>query len=280
MKIIPKILIAVVLNFCILGTIICSLGYSLLHNPDNCVELISSQSLDEKAHKSIEDYFNEQYNTTAVPAKIYTDIITVDWVRKEMENNIKHTYSNLGNKDAEYKPDYTGLEESISAFFSDYAKSINYNPDEAYEKKLNETIEKAESSINSKLDVFKFETMRKAGILNKIDKIIPLLNAGRIISGIASVILIIVLILGKKNVWGRIYWTGCSFFSVGLILMIPGIFLIATDYFSAFTIKDSAIYSAFTGIMNNTTNTILYSGIVCAAIGIIAIVSGFFKKKN
>lgn len=280
MKIIPKVLIAVILTFCILGTTICSVSYSLLHNPDNYVDLISSQSLDEKAHKSIEDYFSEQYNTTAVPAKVYTDIITVDWVRKEMENNINYTYSNLENKDAEYNPDYTELEKSISAFFSDYAKSINYKPDEAYEKKLNETIEKAETSINSKLDVFHFGTMRKAGILQKIDKINLLLNAGKIILGIISAILIILLFLNKKDIWGRTYWAGCSFFSAGLILMIPSIFLLITDYFSAFTIKEAATYSAFTGVMNDTTITVLYSSIMFIVVGTLSIVLSLLKKKK
>ena len=49
-------------------------------------------------------------------------------------------------------------------------------------------------------------------------------------------------------------------------------YLLATDYFSSFSIKQPQIYTAYTETMKLGTNAFMYTGIVLACVGLLLII--------
>lgn len=270
---IPSLLLTVLIVFGMLGTSALLLA-GRLAKPDTLMKLAEDKGIVSMVKDELTEHFEDNYNQTGVPAEVYTQSLTDEYISKLIGINISAGFNKLdgGVFDNKTGTENPGLEKSITDFFNDYAEKSGYVMDEKYEQNLADTIENAYSVIRKYCDVYKFETINNEGIFDKaggIYRSIGKLTAAA--AGVTLLLVIVLLVVNLKAVSAVLYWTGVSAFVSGIIGIIPCVYLNAVNYFDAFTIKQPYIFTAFTGIMYRAVDSFMISQIVSAACGIVLI---------
>ena len=278
---IVRILLTVLLTFSMTGYLACSAVTSLAR-PSVCTSIIKEEKLAEKVYTALEKDFKEAYNTTAIPPETYMDAITTEWLEAEMchHTELYMNYIN-GAESAVYEADFTALEESITAFFYDYAESIDYEPDDVFEEKLSETITNAEKKITQRMDAFYMQTLQANGILPKVQKYLPYvtgLSWG--LWGVSIVLIGLLVVLEHGGGWRRIYWAGCGLFGAGALLTAPCAYILGTDAISGFAIKEPIVYTAITSLLEGALQWFMIKAIVFGAIGLLLIILSVILNKK
>ena len=255
-------------------------GY-LLSSPKVCLSQVEKQQAAAKIHDSVESYFTAQYQTTAIPAETYLNVVTEDWIAERLEEQITSEYQILNGAKLSYQLDMSDLEAALTQFFSDYAEEINYTKDSTYEQKLQETIDNAEAELTSQLDVYHFSTMRNANILSRLTGKQLYLWIACGVCGVVSLLLMGILMgLERNGEWGMLYFPGCALFINGVFLILPTAWVLATSYFSGLAIKVPAVYAVVTGVLYHCTRVGLVAGIVLAVLGLAAIVGSTIGRRK
>ena len=279
-----RILLTIILTFCIAGFIGVSNVKNAISDSTIYTDIVEKEDLPEKILETLQSDFEKEYNTTMIPAEVYMNVITADWIETAMKQNITAvTEIMTGANSLAFNPDYTALEKSISDYFYEYAESINYEPDEIFDEKLQETIDNAESKINSRIDAFYFQTLSENGIISKICTIYPYITYGMILLLALAIIIIVVLIMLDENGgWRRIYFPGTAFFCGGAIMAVPSAYLLLSGTIQNFSIKDPVVFTAITSLIESLTEKVLLNGVYLGGFGlaVIIICIAFNKKKS
>lgn len=281
--IIVRIILTVLLSFCIAGYILFSAADSILSLPKVYTDIIQDEKLADKAYDAIESDFKKQYNTTAIPAEVYMEAIDPQWLEKEMCKRAEIYIDYIDGKEADYLTDYSTLEKSITDFFNEYAESINYKPDDAFDKKLDETIVNAESIIENRMDAFYMNTLKSNGYLDKIQKYKPILTIlNWTLYGLFMILIVILILIERTKSWRRLYWSGTGFFCGGMLGLIPCIYALCTNVINSFAVKDPIIFTAVTNLLENGLQRIMSKSVLFIVLGIIIIILNavFCKKKQ
>lgn len=242
---------------------------------DTCLSVMEEQALGDRIYTALEQRFSEQTSTSGIPAKVYMDALTPQQLDAGIRASITSAYAYLhGTSDSyTFEMDLSGLESGIRQFFSDYADEIQYPKDEAYEKKVNAAVDNARQQVLQSVDVFRFSTLESAGLLSKIRRIMPFLTPAAAVSlGAVCILLGLLAWINRKKPRRILYWSGCSLTVASSIALIPLIYIKATDYFAAFTIKTTQIYAAVTGMLNRMTDACLVLESVLLGCGILCLV--------
>ena len=281
--IIVRIILTVLLSFCIAGYILFSSADSILSLPKVYTDIIQDEKLADKAYDAIESDFEKQYNTTAIPAEVYMEAIDPQWLEKEMCKRADIYIDYIDGKEADYLTDYSTLEKNITDFFNEYAESINYKPDDAFDKKLDETIVNAESIIENRMDAFYMNTLKSNGYLDKIQKYKPILTIlNWTLYGLFMILIVVLILIERTKSWRRLYWSGTGFFCGGMLGLIPCIYALCTNVINSFAVKDPIIFTAVTNLLENGLQRIMSKSVLFIVLGIIIIILNavFCKKKQ
>lgn len=281
--IIVRIILTVLLSFCIAGYILFSAADSILSLPKVYTDIIQDEKLADKAYDAIESDFEKQYNTTAIPAEVYMEAIDPQWLEKEMCKRAEIYIDYIDGKEADYLTDYSTLEKNITDFFNEYAESINYKPDDAFDKKLDETIVNAESIIENRMDAFYMNTLKSNGYLDKIQKYKPILTIlNWTLYGLFMILIVVLILIERTKSWRRLYWSGTGFFCGGMLGLIPCIYALCTNVINSFAVKDPIIFTAVTNLLENGLQRIMSKSVLFIVLGIIIIILNavFCKKKQ
>ena len=196
-KLVLRLILSILLVFSLLGTVGCAVGISVLHSPSQLIAQMHKQNAGQKVYDSLQTRFTTDYNTTAVPANVYMDAISVDWLEQCMEQKLTALYG----ADSDLL-DFSALESSITDYFEQYAEENHYVKDDTYNEKLQETIDNGEKIISDATDLLRKDTLQKAGYLSKLEKLRTLTFAGAGICGVLTVLLLVLLRNG--------YWIGTA----------------------------------------------------------------------
>ena len=257
-RLVVRLLLTILLTFTVLGTLGSGYAGYLLSSPKVCLSQVEKQQAAAKIHDSVESYFTAQYQTTAIPAETYLNVVTEDWIAERLEEQITSEYQILNGAKLSYQLDMSDLEAALTQFFSDYAEEIN-----------------------SQLDVYHFSTMRNANILSRLTGKQLYLWIACGVCGIVSLLLMGILMgLERNGEWGMLYFPGCALFINGVFLILPTAWVLATSYFSGLAIKVPAVYAAVTGVLYHCTRVGLVAGIVLAVLGLIAIVGSTIGRRK
>lgn len=278
---IGRIILTILLAFSVAGYIGLSAAGTLF-NEDIYIDIINEEDLAGKAQTALQKDFQAEYNTTMIPPEVYMDAITPEWTVKTMCETAQTAVAYITNADLAYETDYTALEESITAYFHEYAESIDYEPDDVFEEKLAETIENAEAKIDSRLDAFYMQTLAENDILLKVHKYYPVLEIGVwALAGISVLLAAVLVLLDRNNGWRRLYFSGTGLFAGGALMTIPAAYLLFSDIISSFSIKDPVIYPAITGLMETAAHSLFTKAVFFAAMGLVLIgVTVAFNRKK
>ena len=254
-KLVLRLILSILLVFSLLGTVGCAVGISVLHSPSQLIAQMHKQ----KVYDSLQTRFTTDYNTTAVPANVYMDAISVDWLEQCMEQKLTALYG----ADSDLL-DFSALESSITDYFEKYAEENHYVKDDTYNEKLQETIDNGEKIISDATDLLRKDTLQKAGYLSKLEKLRTLTFAG---AGVCGVLTVLLLVLLRNS-----YWIGTGCFGAGALLTVGAGVVFGTGVIHRFVLKEAAVYAVVTGTMTALTTAVLVAGIVLLAIGVVLLV--------
>ena len=251
-----RLILSILLVFSLLGTVGSAVGVSVLCGPSQLISQMHRHDAGQKVYDSLNTRFQNDYNTTAVPAEVYMDTISVDWLEQCMENKVTALYGK-GSGDI----DFSALESSITDYFEKYAEENNCAKDDTYNEKLRETIDNGEKVISDATDLLRTETLQKSGYLSKLHKLRTLTFAGEGVCGVLTVLLLLLL----RNR----YWIGTGCFGAGALLTAGAGVIFGTGVIHRFVLKEAAVYAVVTGTMTALTTAVLVSGIVLLALGVV-----------
>ncbi|EWM53446.1 hypothetical protein [Ruminococcus flavefaciens] len=246
--------------------------------------LVSKKELEPMIISEVGKYYADKYNTSGIPADVYTDAIDNEYIRSFEMAYIDSAFNALkGNgRMVMTPPSNKALEENIEKFFNDFAEENNYEKDDKFEQKLQNTKDNAYAAIGSFCDVYKFSAMNDRGVLKKL----ALLYSNRIIATVAllgATLLLILLLIAvnhKKRITA-VYWCGISAIIAGVMGGTPSIYLIATKYFDSFIIKQAPVFTAFTSVMYKLTEAFTAVMIAFIVIGItLSVIYGVTHEKK
>jgi len=271
---IPSIIISVLLVFSLLGSAAAIMADIDL-TADKTISFAEKKSVDERSLAAIEKFYKEKAPATGIPASVYTDNITIEYVREVMEVYIRETYSALehNGRFAPEVPENPQLEAAIDKFFNDYADETGYKKDEKFEKKLDSTKKNAYKNIGACCDIFKVNSMNSHGLLRKLSR---LYSKRYLFTGIAcgaSVFLILLLlVIHRKRRCEVFYWCGVSALIAGIVGLIPCVLLISEKYYDSFSIKQPQVFRAYTKSLYRLTENFMAVSIALTVIGLCMIV--------
>lgn len=258
----------------------------------NFINLTEKKEISSVVHKELEKYFTEKYADTGIPVEVYMNSISEEYLRMVIKNRIDYGFTELNGGDSRKFADIpvnTDLDNSITAYFEEYAKNTNYeikDENDPYYGKLAAAKKNARTAIEEYCDVFKFNALIKHGIIKKVKPLFNRLDIIKIMCiGASAFLALVLLICNFKRIRDAFYWIGTGSLCAGVLGCIPCIYLLNTDYFSSFTIKQSQIYISYTTAMKSFTENVLFAfiGLIVAAGAVYilyGIISAFSKKKS
>lgn len=264
--------VSALLVFSLAATVLC-LTAKTTAAESRLIRLTDDKNISGLVHDELERYFMDKSHTTGIPADVYMNAIDDDYISSIVSSKISGGFAMLDGDDYT-APDFTNskMENKLNKYFSEYAQNIGYEKDEKYEKKLSKAISDAYSIIGEYCDVFKFGAMGKHGVLNKVSPLYTRLELFLALSAAAAVIFAALLTLvNVKSISASLYWIGSSALVAGILGAVPCGYLLASDYFSSFTIKQAQIYTAYTGMMNLVTQNLLTAFIITAVSGVVCL---------
>lgn len=270
------LVLSILLVFTLLGTLGGALGRYVTASPSLLISQLEKQNAPQKAHDALQSKFDMEYNTTAVPAEVYMDVITVAWMEDAMEQWITDSYARANGADLLTEWDFIPLEESITTYFEQYAEENNCEKDDTYTEKLSETIANAEKAVKNAVDVYHIQTMKDAGIWEKVFDHRILLTLLAAVCGVLSLALAGLLVFRKDR---PCYWIGTSLFAGGVLLTIPAAWVLGSSIITQFSLKEPAVYAVFTGTMTTLVQIVLTIGIVLLAAGLVCIIGSMRRNK-
>lgn len=289
MKSIGSYIGSFILSVLLIFSVIASIAVTVVNtfaNPDKLYEITKEKNISHIVYTEIEKYYFQRYNTTGIPADVYMNAISEDYLDKSIYLKITdsfHIIENNQNEDATIfrLTNEESIDSALNNFYSDYADSINAPKDAKYDEKLSEAKANTYEVIMKYCDVFQFDAMYNHGILKKISPLyakLPTLTL--IIYGSAIFLILLMILVNIKSTSVALYWIGISASVSGIICSLPCLYLKATNYFSAFTIKQPQIYTAYTTAMYKAVENFLTISLVSLVAGIILIIIYAFLVKN
>lgn len=268
---IPNVLLTFLLVFFLLAAEAVGFVKTQALNPELYRTVAQRESLSEKAYSSLDTYFRTRHNSTGIPAEVYMLPMEKAVLQEAIEDSLTQAFSYLNGKTDSYAftMDFTELESSIDKFFIEYANAHNVALDDVYEAKVASVKAEAESEILFITDTFKFSTMYENGWLASAKHYIGFLNFAVLGCVGAAVILAVLLVLcNRKQLLHLLYWLGLGVSVSSLMAAFPCIYVMQTDYYSGFAIKDPQVFAAVVGSLKMMTGRLMGFEIFMFLVGI------------
>lgn len=263
-----SVLLTLLLIFSLIGLTLCGLIRFRALDPDTFTLVVNEQALPIHVQDELQIYFSEQENATGIPAYVYAEPVEATQLRPIILERVRVAFDYLNGKtdSLAVSPDFSMLEQSLTAFFEQYAEENNYQKDALYDETVANAIESAKTNISSACDVFRIELLDKAGLLKKVRRYMPLLNPALIGCACAAILALILLAVVNRKEKGQIfYWLGTGVLVASLLMLAPAVYLQATRWFDRFAVKSGQVFAAVTGYLYKMTGTV----ITAAVIGIV-----------
>lgn len=271
---VPSLILAIFLVFSLMGTsaVLVIKNYA---DSQKLTKLAEGNEITPKIQTELEKYFSSKYNETGIPEEVYTKAITDEYIDKIVELNINAGFNKLDGKEFD---NLTGrnnqeLENNIEDFFNSYADSIGYTKDDKYREKIDATIDSAYAVITDYCDIYKFGMLNEEGILGKASGIYGYLDgAFWLLAGISCLLAVLIFFINIKSVSAALYWFGISAVISGIIGALPCVYLSFTNFFDSFVIKQQQIFTSFTSLFYNLSDSFMINQIILFAVGILMII--------
>ena len=271
----PNVLLTILLVFSLMGTLLCGTARLALQE-STYRSLMKQYALGELSEELLEKRFAQRANTTGIPAETALTGADSEALTQWAQESVTQALSYLKGQQSQYalEPDLSASDAALTAFFSDYADENGYEKDAAYDAKVAQTISETHEEILSAADCFKFRMLYENGYLDTARRYVPLI--GQAFTGLLVLTLVLAALLvlcNKGQLPLTLYWLGLAGLTAGGILLVPGIYLAATDYFAGFAVKDPQIFTAIVGLLRYLTDKLVNAAADAALLGMISIIA-------
>lgn len=278
LRMILSLVISVLLVFTLLGTLGLFFASHVAKSPDFAEKQLSLNGSYENIYEALNKKYDEISVQTSVPADVYKECITKNWVFDAVSEQVRFTYRLLDDENAVKETDYSLFDEKITAYFEKYAAENHVSKDDVYNQRLASTIENAKAVTDSVIDVFHIEAVKKTSLWPAALKYRPLLEKALYAALAADLVLIVLLVILKNPV----YWTGASLFASGALVTVPCAYVLASGMIMKFTIKEYTVFTLITGTMKSVVTTALTAGLIMLVAGLVitAVSVAFSRRKT
>lgn len=269
LKYLGSVLLNLLLVFTLAGAALLALVQFRALDADTCNRILSEKNLEVRVQENLSAYYNEQANTSGIPASVYTDSLTTEQLKGIITESINHAFAYLHGKQdtVAIEADFTLLEDNLTAFFIQYAEENGYQQDAAFDKTLQNAIDTAKTNILTTADVFRFSTLHEAKVLSKLRPYVPWVARGLWLCIGASVVLLALLaVLHRKTLSQLIYWGASAVCAASLLMLIPAAVIHFSRWFDRFAVKSDQIFIAVTSYLYGLTGAAIVIGCVGLAI--------------
>lgn len=294
-KYILNLILSILMVFSLLGAVgMCFVKNHLL-NETTYIQNSERNDIPQMTYDEINTYFTNSTDYSKIPADVYMSAITVEDVKSIINLKIQwlFDYITAGNsKTLVDKNDYTeihlysALEKSITDYFDEFAKENNVEIDEAYNTQLRNTIDTAISEIDNYTDIYLIDLVEKTGVIEKIRKYYDLINILMYVCIAAAVLFAVLIVIStRKRIANMLYWLSLSGICMSILTLIPTLWLKISGVTNKLIIRNKCVYSAYTGFLSNSINSLLTTVMIILAISIVIliiaiVISKFTNKKK
>lgn len=255
----PSIICAALLVFSFIAVSLV-ISFRNTVNEANFVRIYDENNLSDTVRKDLSGKFEDNYNTTGIPADIFNKALTGSYIDECAKLYIRSAFDTLsGGAAAEVTlPENSALEKDLTDFLNSYADSIGYEKNDRYYERLDATISSAYGTIGNSCDVYKTKLLSGEGLLTSASRIYGRMNLLTIATVCLCLILVLIIaVINRKNISESLYWYASSMLVSGLISLIPCMILRFSRYFDRFTIKLPQVYTAITGVLYDFVDRML-----------------------
>ena len=258
-----SIIISVILVFTVILSVFGVVG-KIHVSEERFTSLAVENDVPEKVYSELEKYFSSRSSATSIPASVYMDAIDEEYLKDIIDRIIHNGFAMLNSENTEDMIIYNEkLSGSIENFFNSYAEETGCKKDDKFDQKLEDTKTSAYNVIVDQCDIYKFNALEKHGVLSKLAFFYSKLDIALLICvGACFALTILLTLLNSGTKAGGMFWIGISLAISGIIIIVPCSYFIVSDYFSAFTIKQPQIYTAYTSTLN-ALNKAMFSTSIC-----------------
>ncbi|MDE5584365.1 MAG: hypothetical protein K2J08_11765 [Ruminococcus sp.] len=291
----PSLILSVILVFLIIGSAL-AVVVKVNVTAEKSISLSDRNGINNIIYQELEKYFSDQSNTTGIPSDVYMSAIDEEYIKNVTDMYTNALFASLKAYRKYFKdnskefhnirvdisdiavtaevPENKSLENNITNFFNDYADSINYEKDEAFNKKIQDTIDNSYKIIASHCDAYKYSTLQKHGVLAKISRVYSRIGIIAVaVTSVAVFFMLLLLLINRKNISVCLYWWGISSAVAGLFGTVPSVYLTSTGFFDSFIIKQPQVFKAFTGAMYGLTRAFMAVNIAVLLVGICLVIA-------
>ena len=266
----PNVILSVIFVFSFIGLSLTTEAKDKLLSSSFYISSAEKHDIYLRVTNHADDYFTKSYAVSGIPAEVYMDGLDDKTIKDAVDGKIENFFDYVSGKSSkieETEIDFSVLEKNLTDYFSEFAEENNVEVNEDFTKQLDKTIETAESEIDSFTNIYMMDYMEKAGIPQTLRKVYPIIAAAPFVfMGVLLVVLVILILLNRKNLRFVFYWISTSGICASVIILIPCIILKYSDYFSRLVMRNDYIYYAVTGLLNDFNVNIIK--IQSAALGV------------
>ncbi len=234
-------------------------------NPATFTQIVNEKALPARVQDELRSFFKEQENASGIPASVYDNAIAEDQLRPIILDTVSNAFSYLNGKTDTLgiTPDFMVLNADMTAFFEQYAADNNYEKDALYDETLAKAVKAGSENIQSACDVFRISLLAQAGLLKKVRRVMPYLSYA-IIGALCMLVLAVILlvIVNRKEKREVCYWVGTAVLVSSLLMLVPAVYLQATNWFDRFAVKSDQVFAAVTGYLYKMTGTVITAGVI------------------
>lgn len=292
-KYILNLILSILMVFSLLGTVGLSFAKNHLLNETTYTQNSERNNIPQMAYDEINTYFTNSTDYSKIPADVYMSAISEEDVKSIINLKIQwlFDYITAGNSKTlieknDYSYDYSALEKSITDYFDKFAKENNVEVDEAYKAQLQNTIDTAISEIDNYTDIYLIDLAEKTGFFGTVRKYYDLVSILMYVCIAATVLFAVLIVIStRKRIANMLYWLSLSGICMSIITLIPTLWLKISGITNKLIIRNKCVYSAYTGFLSDTINSLLTTVMIILVISIVIliiaiVISKFTNKKK
>lgn len=272
---IPCVLLTFLLVFSLMGTLVSGIACRVLrmHTYETVLAAYSMGTLSEE---TLTSRFTRRANTTGIPVEISMTGMDADVLAHATREITAQALDYITGRSDSFAPtmDFTQTDAALSDYLSSYAEENGYEQDAAYEEKLAQILGETHEEILDAADCYKFRLLYDSGYLETARHYAPLVSmAFRMLLILTGLLALALILCNKRQPVFCLYWIGLAAFIAGVLPLVPGIYLTATDYFAGFAVKDAQIFTAVVGLLRNLTKSLVTGAGCLAGGGVLGIIA-------
>lgn len=258
--------LSVILCFVLIFSMVLLCAVPTATSSSTYVEISEKENLAEKIYDEINLNFIDLAGSTNIPKEVFDGAISVEQIEEFVPLYIRSLVDYTFEKaDSIYEinPDFTALEESLTAFFIDFSEENNIERDDAFLKQQEKTISETKEEVMAYLDLNVF---KKA-----VDILSPYAVKAKIYGYLVAAILVVLSalllfalrFLDKKHF---IFWAFMSILVSCLIVVCVCLFLILTGTFDNFILSEIVVKTFVSSILKTVVLRTIYLAVSLLAV--------------